>query len=207
MVPSWDHTLEGFRYLRTNTRIATALALMAVLSLGGWAYQSQLSAFVVSQLHQGVKVYGWLFAMNGLGACIAAFFVAAQGARIINARTLWGGAGLYAISIILFGFMTHPLAAAVPLFFAGFGIILCFSVGNSIVQTQSPDHLRGRLMGIWALVFGGGMPLGSLWMGLIAQHTTSGFALQLGGGFCAVGAVGVYVAMRSKSGRLGGVKK
>ena len=82
------------------------------------------------------------------------------------------------------------------LFFAGFGIILFFSVGNSIVQTQSPDHLRGRLMGIWALVFGGGMPLGSFWMGLIAQHTTSGFALQIGGAFCAVGAALVYVLLR-----------
>ena len=65
---------------------------------------------------------------------------------------------------------------------------------HSLVQTQSPDHLRGRLMGIWALVFGGGMPLGSFWMGLIAQHTTSGFALQMGGALCAVGAVVVYVA-------------
>jgi MFS family permease len=197
VVASWDHTMEGFRYMRTNPRIATAIALMAVMSLGGWAYQSQLSAFVVSQLHQDVKVYGWLYAMNGLGACTAAFFVATQGARIVHTGTLFVGAGLYSLFIILFGFMNHPLGAAMLLFFAGFGIILCFSVGNSIVQTLSPDHLRGRLMGIWALVFGGGMPLGSFWMGLMAQRTTSGFALQIGGAFCAAGAAVVYVTLRS----------
>ena len=150
----------------------------------------------MSQLHQDVKVYGWLYAMNGLGACTAAFFVAVKGARIVHTGTLFVGAGLYSLFIILFGFMSHPLAAAMLLFFAGFGIILCFSVANSIVQTQSPDHLRGRLMGIWALVFGGGMPLGSFWMGLIAQHTTSGFALQIGGAFCAVGATVVYILLR-----------
>lgn len=194
----WDHALEGFRFLRTNPTLATTIALMAVMSLGGWAYQSQLSAFVVSQLHQDVKVYGWLYAMNGLGACTAAFFVALRGARLVRTGTLFVGAGLYALFIILFGFMTHPAAAAMLLCFAGFGIILCFAVGNSLVQTQSPDHLRGRLMGIWALVFGGGMPLGSFWMGLVAQHTTSGFALQVGGAFCAVGAVVVFVALKPR---------
>jgi len=46
-------------------------------------------------------------------------------------------------------------------------------IGNSIIQTQSPDHLRGRLMGIWALVFGGSMPIGSFWMGVIGQRVGS----------------------------------
>ncbi len=78
------------------------------------------------------------------------------------------------------------------LFFAGFGIILFYSIGNSIIQTQSPDHLRGRLMGIWALVFGASMPLGSFWMGAVAQRVGSGHSLQVGGLFCALGASTVY---------------
>jgi hypothetical protein len=51
-------------------------------------------------------------------------------------------------------------------------------------------------MGIWALVFGGGMPIGSFWMGWVAQHTTSGFALQVGGAFCFLGAAVVYLLFR-----------
>jgi hypothetical protein len=48
-------------------------------------------------------------------------------------------------------------------------------------------------MGIWALVFGGGMPLGSLWMGSLASHfNNSGLALQAGGCFCALGAFLIY---------------
>jgi MFS family permease len=89
--------------------------------------------------------------------------------------------------------MHHPIGAASLLFFAGFGIILFFSVGNSIIQTQSPDHLRGRLMGIWALVFGGSLPIGSFWMGIVAQRVGSGHALQVGGIFCALGAATVYL--------------
>ena len=65
---------------------------------------------------------------------------------------------MFAVFIILLGFVRQAEGAAFFLFFAGFGVILFFSIGNSIIQTQSPDHLRGRLMGIWALVFGGSLP-------------------------------------------------
>jgi MFS family permease len=194
----WKYTVEGFKHLKTNPTMAQAITLLLIVGLGGWAYQSQLSAFAVTQLHMGAQGYGWLLALNGLGACTAALFVAAEGSRIVRVKTLYAGTGIYGAFIILFGFMHHPVGAAFLLFFAGFGIILFFSIGNSIIQTQSPDHLRGRLMGIWALVFGGSMPLGSFWMGGVAQRVGSGHALQAGGLFCALGAAAVYFLGRKK---------
>ena len=188
----WKYTLEGFKHLKTNSTIAQAVTLLFIVGLGGWAYRSQLSAFAVTQLHTGAQGYGWLWALNGLGACTAALFVAAQGSRIVRVKTLYAGTGIYGAFIILFGFMHHPVSAAFLLFCAGFGIILFYSIGNSIIQTQSPDHLRGRLMGIWALVFGGSMPIGSFWMGVVAQKVGSGHAMQAGGLFCALGACTVY---------------
>ena len=196
----WKYIFEGFKYLRTNKIIAQAVFMLFGMGMGGWAYQSQLSAFVVTQLHMDAQGYGWLLALNGLGACTAALFVATQGSRIVQVKTLYTGAGVYAAFIILFGFMHHPIGAAFLLFFAGFGIILFFSIGNSIIQTQSPDRLRGRLMGIWALVFGGSMPLGSLWMGAVAQRVGSGHTLQAGGAFCILGALTIYVLGRGKRG-------
>ena len=192
----WKYTLEGFKYLKTNSTIAQTVTLLFILGLGGWAYQSQLSAFAVTQLKLNARGYGWLLALNGLGACTAALFVAARGSRIVRVRSLYIGSIIYAVFIVLFGFMHQPLGAAFLLFFAGFGIILFFSIGNSIIQTQSPDHLRGRLMGIWALVFGGSLPIGSFWMGVIAQKVGSGHALQAGGIFCALGAATVYLMGR-----------
>ncbi|MDE3100338.1 MAG: MFS transporter [Verrucomicrobiota bacterium] len=195
----WSHILGGFRHLRVNFAIARAVAMLFIMGLGGWAYRSQLAAFAITQLKLDAQGYGWLLALNGLGACAAALFVAAKGPRIVRVEALFTGAGIYAAFIILFGFMHSPVGAAFLLFFAGCGITLCFSVGNSIVQTQSPDHLRGRLMGIWALVFGAGMPIGSFWMGLVAQRVGSGHALQIGGIFCAAGALAVYFLGRGKS--------
>ena len=192
----WKYTLEGFKYLRTNPAIAQAVTLLFIMGLGGWAYQSQLSAFAVTQLKMGAQGYGLLLALNGLGACSAALLVATQGSRIVQVKSLYIGAAMFAVFIILLGFVRQAEGAAFFLFFAGFGVILFFSIGNSIIQTQSPDHLRGRLMGIWALVFGGSLPAGSFWMGVIAQRVGSGHALQAGGLFCALGASTVYLLSR-----------
>ena len=108
----WKYTVEGFKYLKTNSTIAKAVTLLFIMGLGGWAYQSQLSAFVVTQLKMDAQGYGWLLALNGLGACTAALFVAAQGARIVRVKTLYTGAGIYGIFIILFGLMHQPIGAA-----------------------------------------------------------------------------------------------
>jgi len=190
------HLLEGFKYLRGHPFMAQATALLAVMGVGGWAYLSQMPAFVRTQLQMDVQGNGWILAMNGLGACTAAMVVATQGAKLVNLRTLYVGIALFSFFISMVRYMTNPIGAAFMIYFAGFGIILFFSVGNSIIQTHSPDHLRGRLMGIWALVFGGGMPIGSFWMGVVAQHTSSGVSLQVGGVFCALGALAVSFFFR-----------
>jgi MFS family permease len=186
------HLLEGFRYLKKNPKVGRAVSLLFVLSMGGWAYISQIPAFVRVQLGMDSSTNGWLLAMTGLGACVAALTVATMGAALVRERSLYVGAAIFSFSIILFGFQHSPWGASFFLFFAGLGLVLFFSVGNSLIQTESPNELRGRLMGIWALVFGGGMPIGSFWMGVIAQKVGSGHALQAGGLFCAWGACTVY---------------
>ncbi len=184
---------EGFRYVRDHPILARTMMLMLVLSMGGWAYQSQIYAFVPDRLKLQADGLGYILAINGLGACTAALIVATQGLQLVKERTLYFGIALFSVFIFLFGFQHNPAGAAFLIFFVGFGIVLFFSTGNSIVQTYSPDPLRGRIMGIWALVFGGGMPIGSLWMGALASHfNNSGLALQAGGVFCALGAFLIY---------------
>jgi MFS family permease len=195
-VKGFQQFLEGFRYLKKNPKVGRAVALLFVLSLGGWAYISQISAFVRVQLNMDSSTYGWLLAMTGLGACVAALTVATMGAALVKERSLYIGAAIFSLSIISFGFQRAPVSAAFFLFFAGLGLVLFFSVGNSLIQTESPNELRGRLMGIWALVFGGGMPIGSFWMGIIAQKVGSGHALQAGGLFCALGACLIFFLSR-----------
>ena len=57
------------------------------------------------------------------------------------------------------------LAASACLLGAGFGASLFYSATQTVVQLTVPQHLRGRVMGVWMIVFSGSVPLGALWTG------------------------------------------
>jgi MFS family permease len=67
----------------------------------------------------------------------------------------------------------------------GWGMLLFFSTANTLVQTSVSDAMRGRVMGIWALVFGGLMPLGGLESGALAQAVGVPWTIAGGALVCA----------------------
>jgi MFS family permease len=67
----------------------------------------------------------------------------------------------------------------------GWGMLLCFSTTNTLVQTSVSDAMRGRVMGIWALVFGGLMPLGGLESGLLSHAVGVPWTIAVGAVLCA----------------------
>jgi fucose permease len=44
------------------------------------------------------------------------------------------------------------------------------NLANALVQTSTPDHLRGRVMGAYTWIFFGAMPIGALWTGSVAEQ-------------------------------------
>src|SRR5205823_11763549 len=82
---------------------------------------------------------------------------------------------------IVFSF-THTLPVAMgTLAVMGLFMILFMADANTLVQTLVPDELRGRVMGVYTLVFLGSAPIGSLLAGMVAGHFHS-LPLALGGG-------------------------
>ena len=173
--------MEGIHYIRRNPRVSQTLWLLLAMSTCAWPYISQLPAVAKAQLGMDAEGYGWLAAINGLGACAAALTVAALGDKPFREKQARWGIWLFGVAILLFGLQAHPLGAAFFVFFCGFGAILFFSTSNTLIQLETPHELRGRVMGLWALGFGGGMPLGSFLIGLLASQIGADRALQVGG--------------------------
>ena len=67
-------------------------------------------------------------------------------------------------------------------------MLLFFSTSNTVLQTIVPDEMRGRVMGVWSLVFGAMIPLGSLEAGRRCALVGTPFALGFGAIICAVSA-------------------
>ena len=137
---------------------------------------------------------------SGTGALVGALLVATFGHLYAPRRIALGGVWLFSIAMLALAFVkTFPLAL-VLLFGAGFGMLLFFSTSNTVLQTIVPDEMRGRVMGVWSLVFGAMIPLGSLEAGAVAHWVGTAMALAVGAIICGVSAlVTLYVVRRREA--------
>jgi sugar phosphate permease len=81
-------------------------------------------------------------------------------------------------------------------------MLLFFSTTNSLFQTGSSDAMRGRVMGVWALVFGGMTPIGGLEAGAVSHYAGVRCAVAVGGCVCGVAALAVWWIARHRPERL-----
>jgi MFS family permease len=105
---------------------------------------------------------------------------------------------LFSIALFALSLSRNFYTAFAFLFVAGFGMLLFFSTSNTVLQTIVPDEMRGRVMGVWSLVFGAMIPLGSLEAGAVAHWLGTPFALAFGAIICAVSALVTLVVIRRR---------
>ena len=113
-------------------------------------------------------------------------------------RLALGGVWLFSIALLAFSLSRNFYLSLVLLLFVGFGMLLFFSTSNTVLQTIVPDEMRGRVMGVWSLVFGAMIPLGSLEAGAIAHWLGTPFAFAFGTIVCAVSALITLFVIRRR---------
>jgi len=190
------HVLEGFAYVAKRRRIRLLLLLFAVVGIFGWSYSVLLPAYASDILHVGEGGYGGLLSANGLGALLGALTVATFGTRVRPRLMILGGLWLFSAMLLLLAVVRwYPLVLAC-LALGGWGMLLYYSTTNTLVQTSVSDDMRGRVMGIWALVFGGMMPVGGLESGLLSQAVGVPWTVAIGALICAGAGLVTWLVVR-----------
>ncbi|HEX8490759.1 MAG TPA: MFS transporter [Chthoniobacterales bacterium] len=194
--------LEGFRYVFQHRRVLTILSLFTVVGIFGWSYSVLMPAFARDVLHLGASGYGLLMAGSGVGALLGALTVASAG-HILPTRTMaLGGVWIFSAALTLFAFNKNLYLGVLLLALVGFGIVLYFSTSNTVLQSIVPDEMRGRVMGIWALIFGGMIPLGSLEAGILADFIGTPATMAIGALVCALAAFVTLQVIRRREAQL-----
>jgi predicted MFS family arabinose efflux permease len=89
----------------------------------------------------------------------------------------------------------YPLVL-VCLAVGGWRMLLYFSTNNTLIQSRVSDEMRGRVMGIWGLVFGGMLPVGGLESGLLSQAVGVPWTITVGALVCASAGLVTWLVMR-----------
>ena len=201
IVSAGEHAWEGIVYSMRHPRVRTILGLFLAVGVFGWSYAVLMPAFARDVLGRGANGYGVLMSASGTGAFVGALMVATYGHLFTPRKLALGGVWLFSAAMLAFSFTKTFSLALLFLFVAGFGMLLFFSTSNTLLQTIVPDEMRGRVMGVWSLVFGAMIPLGSLEAGAVAHWLGTALAIAFGAIICAVSALVTLCVIRRRQAR------
>jgi len=186
--------LDGFSFLRSapNVRM-TFVADIAAMVLAQPRVLFPAAGAVI--LGGGATTVGFLYAAAALGGIVAMGASGAlgevrrQGLAILVSVAGWGLGivGLGAALLGADGVLTrqHALwAALAAMAFAGAADSVSAVFRTTILQSATPDRMRGRLQGVFVVVVAGGPRLGELAGGGLAQRIGEGHMAVLGGIAC-----------------------
>jgi MFS family permease len=147
-------------------------------------------------LHAGPRTFGALSAAFGLGALAGGLLAAAQG-RARKSLMLLGAAGFGGSELLL-----APGGAVwldcLLLLLAGISFTTWSSNSNSIVQLAAPDHLRGRVIGLYFFAFAGTGALGGVMAGLLIHVGGTRLAFAVAGVAALVSTVAIGRQLRTQ---------
>jgi predicted MFS family arabinose efflux permease len=137
-----------------------------------------------------------LLSANGAGALLGALTVATYGNRVRPRLMIFGGLWVFSAMLLLLAVVRwFPLALAC-MAVGGWGMLVYFSTTNTLIQFRVSDQMRGRVMGIWGLVFGGMMPIGGLESGLLSQAVGVPWTVAVGALVCAGAGLVTWLIVR-----------
>ena len=188
-VSGFQEIVDGFRWVARTGPIRALLLLLGVVSVTGMPYAVLMPIFADQILHGGARGLGWLMGASGVGALAGTLTLAAK--REVRGLGRWitfASAG-FGASMILFAMSrSFPLSIAL-LMPVGFSMMIQMASSNTLIQTMSPDALRGRVMAAYSMMFMGMAPFGSLIAGALANHLGAPTTVMLGGLTCLLGAL------------------
>lgn len=166
---AWQEIKVGLNYVKTTKNILVPMAILAVLSIFAMNFNVIIPLYTKNVFHGGADKFGFLMAANGIGALAGSVVLAARSSGGPKFRTLTVAAfGMCIFELLLVPVKTYSLAYLL-LGLIGVCLITFSTTTNSIIQVQTPHHLRGRVMSIYTLVFAGFSPIGSFFTGTVAH--------------------------------------
>jgi MFS family permease len=181
--------VEGFRFVGHTRPIRAILLLLGLISLVAMPYTVLMPVFADRILHGGARGLGVLMSATGVGALLAALTLASRtGVRGLG-RWVAYSCGGFGAALVLFASSRSFWLSTALLVPAGFCMMLQMASSNTLIQTMVPDHLRGRVMSVYSMMFMGMAPFGALMGGALAHRLGAPLTVAMGGVACVGGAV------------------
>lgn len=198
---------EGVSFAVKEPAIASVLIVLLFVGMFGYNFITILPLLVKFVLNGGPEMFGALTAALGIGSMLGALFVA--GRQKPTRRFIYTFALAFGMTDIAISFSRNYTLTIVLLLVLGLVSIAYIASTNTSLQMNSPMHLRGRIMGLYVVIFVGSTPIGALFTGFMAEWIGTAHMILVEGSLCLLGvAGGAFYLKRVRAGSaIGGAAK
>jgi MFS family permease len=174
-----DGLRRAFAYAWDDRQLRLILLVVTLVSTVGFNFHVLVPLLAADTLHVGPEGFGLLSASFGLGALAGA--LAAATFRGASWRLFAVGAASFGVLVLLLAPVQNSYLAGLILVGIGISFTLFTANANALIQLAAPDHLRGRLIGIYLFAFLGLAPVGGLFAGWLAEVGGTQLAFAVAG--------------------------
>ncbi|GAA3847711.1 MFS transporter [Saccharothrix violaceirubra] len=193
--------VEGLRYVRRRPDLVILLCLVFFISTFGLNFYVTLAVLARNTFGGDADAYGLLSTLLAVGTLAGATLAARRSARgRPRLRLLFLGSLAFGVLEIAAGLMPSLWLSGAVLIPVGIAMMTFTTTANATVQLSVAPAMRGRVMGLYMLVFLGGNPLGGPVMGWLAEHFTPRAPLVVGGVVAILSAVVGAVVLARRGG-------
>jgi predicted MFS family arabinose efflux permease len=161
---------ESFDYVRHHAGIGPLFLLLVIVSVFIRPMQDMLPGFAGSIFHTGPVGLAWLTSAMGVGAMTSAVWIAMRGhVAGLTQVAILGSLGL---SLSVFGFIATDVmwVSVIAAALAGYTFNNISTSIQTLVQSTIANDFRGRIMGLYTLIYRGTPAFGSIGVGILAEH-------------------------------------
>jgi predicted MFS family arabinose efflux permease len=176
-----EEIVEGLRYALRSPDIRLILAVLLVVSLWVFNFSIYVPLLARTVLGEGAEGFGFLMAAVGVGAVAGALTLGIAVRESPPPALLFTTAAGACAALLSLSLIQEFWLAALALFVMGYAGIMTLSGCNTALQMAAPDRLRGRVMSLHVLVFGGSFPIGAFLVGAMSERWGVGRAFLVNG--------------------------
>ena len=172
---------EGIKFVHSNKPLLIIIGITTLHCMLTMSFESVLPYFSVNKLGaEGVAV-SFLMMCVGVGSLFASLFLAGNANEKTKGRIFYFFAILSGISPICLALSSNLLLSLIATIFMGMGQAGFMIISHTIIQIMSPDYVRGRIAGVYAMYIGGSMALFNFLNGLTADYIDPGYSIAIQG--------------------------
>ena len=192
---------DAVRYLRGRPDLLMILSVVFFAGTFGLNFQMTSALMATQTFHVGATEYGLMGSAMAVGSLTGALMAASR--RRIRLRLVAGAALLFGVVEIMAGLAPSYLTFMLIVPFLGFTALTMITAANTTMQLATAPRLRGRVMALYLMVFMGGTPLGSPFIGWIGEAFGARWTLIAGGGLTILGVLASVAVFTRGRGLLG----